>query len=55
MVSICYFAVWDCEPYLEGICRGHEVIKEPLLQSEELVMREVLRTVVIARDGRLGR
>lgn len=40
------------KPYLDSVLGGYKVVEKALLQSKELIMREVL---VIARDQVLGR
>ena len=40
------------KPHLDSVLGGYKVVEKALLQSKELVMREVL---VIARDQVLGR
>ena len=40
------------KPHLDSVLRGYKVVEKSLLQSKELIMREVC---VIARDQGLGR
>lgn len=43
------------KPHLDCIVGRDKIVQESLLQSEELIVREVLLMVVVARDQSLGR
>lgn len=52
MVSTCDSEFRSGQPHLDSVLRGYKVIEKALLQSKELIMREVS---VIARNQVLGR